>query len=315
MADQTLDYLYHGTYEEYIFSYIDSNISTMASNSRHSSDELRRQTSLRISNYWLQFATAQMEMAKWATDLADKAFTEASNSVSMYEADSSSIAETESGHEAKLVATYEGYSEYLGPYEDGGNGPVAKKLVFSAEAVRAINRLTHDPDPVASSSSKGKMRAVQTDTFTEPLATPSVLPGIVNSALPGPGYQTTLPFRPCAQATITTPEPAQARLTQSLEAYRNAASHAQRNIEGLEGRVCDIIEGNGSVVDNVALRNLTSQHPGMFLDRQAESDHESDHENEATEVRLLPGFEGYSSRPAGRGSKDLSEWLGEDERR
>lgn len=58
----------------------------------------------------------------------------------------------------------------------------------------------------------------------------------------------------------------------------------------------------------------------MFIDQEAEAEEQSqfpeaDLDNEATGVRLLPGFQGYASSPAGRGMKDLGDLLGEDERR
>ena len=117
----------------------------MASNPDLSSDELRSENSLRIANYWLQFAANHIDMAKSATDRAEKAFAEASASaahVPAYEADPTPIYNAESPGEARLVATHRGWSEYSGPWENHGDGPVAKKLVFSAEAVAAINRLT-----------------------------------------------------------------------------------------------------------------------------------------------------------------------------
>ena len=240
-----------GLYEEWMSSHLDPYIFAMASNPDLSSDELRSQTSLRIANYWLQFATNHIDMAKWATNLAAEAFTEASASapVQTYEAGSASVCNAGSPGEAKLVATYEGYSEYSGLWEKTGNGLVAKKLVFSAEAVAAMNRLTCDANAAQSAEQVTPASSnpqVGPANIHESLPTPSQLSSAadrVNSSVPGPGYQITLPFRPRHQASVTTCDPALTRLSQSLESYRRAAIRAGRELEKSEEQVGHTIEG------------------------------------------------------------------------
>ena len=175
-------YLYYipilGLHGESTFTYISPNIPTMAHNLNLGSDKIRSENSLRIANYWLEVATDHIDMAKRATDLANEAFTEASTTVPIPEADPTPTYNAGPPREARLVATYEGYSEYSGPWES------SKTLVFSAEAVAAINRLTCAPSTARSSAEQ---------------VTPSLLSGStssVNSVVPGPGYQVTLPFRP-----------------------------------------------------------------------------------------------------------------------